>query len=83
MSYNINIERVGNGYVVTRPPDDEDSLESVMVIEIGDSGNEIIDELKAFEKLHYLLRTYFCVNNDKHNNIYMDLTVTKEGKVIE
>ena len=55
----------------------------MQVIEIDCEEDDTIAEMKAFREVHYLLREVFNVNNDKHRDLFMELSITKDDKEVE
>lgn len=73
MKWDVTIEKVINGYYVKLGADVEGRD---FVVEEPETGNSTKDEQLAFRKLCWSLREVFDVTNDKHNNQYLDITVT-------
>ena len=68
----IEIEIADNGYIITMPPDHEDSAERKIVIQENDDDvhfNDSMREFEAFSKLVGQLQEIFGVYNSKHNTI--------------
>lgn len=67
----IEIERVSNGYIVTIPPEYEDSFEKKIVIQERESDfdDDHKDRLACFSELVSTLQEVFGVYNSKHKKI--------------
>ena len=68
----IEIETAVNGYIITIPPNCEDSVERKIVIQENDDDVHFSDskrEFESFSKLVGQLQDIFYVHNSKHNTI--------------
>lgn len=67
----IEIETATNGYIITIPPEYEDSIEKKIVIQEPEySHNDTKqEEFECFRDLVSNLQEIFGVNNSKHNTI--------------
>ena len=67
----IEIESVSNGYIITIPPEYEDSLERKIVIQERESDfdDDHKDRLVCFSELVSTLQGVFGVYNSKHKKI--------------
>ena len=67
----IEIESVSNGYIVTIPPEYEDSVERKIVIQEAEYHNHDThqEEFECFRQLVAQLQDIFGINNSKHNTI--------------
>ena len=70
------IEKCDNGYFVSYEDDETDRSLVVEMKEFPDDHLDIKSEQVAFMELANVLREYFNVNNDKHNNQYLDIKVS-------
>jgi len=67
----IEIEKATNGYIITIPPEYEESIERKIVVqEIVDNYHDSNkDEFECFRNLVSVLQDIFGVDNSKHNTI--------------
>jgi hypothetical protein len=67
----IEIERVTNGYIITIPPECEDSLEKKIVIQEHESNleDDHKDQFLCFSELVSTLQDIFGVHSSKHKKI--------------
>jgi hypothetical protein len=71
----INIEKVFNGYIITR-----ENIKTV--VEIKETHEETKNEMLAFQTLCYELKNIFDIFNEKHKGLYLDISIT-EGDIVE
>ena len=71
----IEIETACNGYIITMPPEYEDSIEKKIVVQDDDdddsyaNSNELQADFKTFSNLVEQLQEIFGIHNSKHNAI--------------
>lgn len=67
----IEIETATNGYIITIPPEYEDSIEKKIVIQEPEYNHNDTkrEEFECFRDLVSNLQEIFGVNNSKHNTI--------------
>jgi len=75
MKQEVVIKPLINGYYV-KVSDDLDGED--FVIEEPNTESEIKNEQIAFRNLCNMLRNVFAINNDKHHNQYLDITVSND-----
>ena len=75
MKQEVVIKPLINGYYV-KVSDDLDGED--FVIEEPNTESEIKNEQIAFRNLCNMLRYVFVINNDKHHNQYLDITVSND-----
>jgi hypothetical protein len=78
----IEIETATNGYIITIPPEYEDSIEKKIVIQeaeyiLNDDKEEVFE---CFRDLVSNLQEIFGVNNSKHNTIGYINDICSEDK---
>jgi len=73
--YSINIERVDNGYTLTPHPDCEGGR---WVVEDIEDDSEVKSEQLTMKQLLHQVINFFNVNNDKHNEQYLEVKVSNE-----
>ena len=78
----IEIETATNGYIITIPPEYEDSVEKKIVIQEleYDHNNGKKEEFECFRNLVSNLQEIFGVNNSKHNTIGYINDICSEDK---
>ena len=81
----IEIETATNGYIITIPPEYEDSVEKKIVIQEleYDHNNGKKEEFECFRNLVSNLQEIFGVNNSKHNTIGYINDICSEDKRCE
>ena len=78
----IEIETATNGYIITIPPEYEDSIEKKIVIQEleYDHNDGKKEEFECFRNLVSNLQEIFGVNNSKHNTIGYINDICSEDK---
>ena len=78
----IEIETAINGYIITIPPEYEDSIEKKIVIQEFeyDHNDDKKEEFECFRDLVSNLQEIFGVNNSKHNTIGYINDICSEDK---
>ena len=78
----IEIETATNGYIITIPPEYEDSVEKKIVIQEleYDHNDAKKEEFECFRNLVSNLQEIFGVNNSKHNTIGYINDICSEDK---
>ena len=78
----IEIETATNGYIITIPPEYEDSVEKKIVIQEleYDHNDGKKEEFECFRNLVSNLQEIFGVNNSKHNTIGYINDICSENK---
>ena len=78
----IEIETATNGYIITIPPEYEDSVEKKIVIQEleYDHNDGKKEEFECFRNLVSNLQEIFGVNNSKHNTIGYINDICSEDK---
>lgn len=71
MEWRVEITKTNNGYYIQTAGDTEGG--DYVVEEQEDT---VKGEQMAFRDMCNILREIFAVNNDKHNNQYLDITVS-------
>ena len=67
--FGLALEKVSNGYIVTIPPEDSDSIEVKVVVQENEGMEEKASEMSSFSSLVSFLQDYFGVYNSKHNQV--------------
>lgn len=73
MKWQVTITKTSNGYYI-QPVGDTEGVDFV----IEEQSDTLKDEQIAFKGMCNVLREIFNINNDKHNNQYLDITVSGE-----
>ena len=75
MDNGLIIERVNNGYIIKYPKEEEDVLQSKIVIEDNDK-----DELESHEDLLWEVMKYFNFGGSKHDKERIRITREKRAE---
>lgn len=79
MTWDANIEKVNNGYVLKLDSGNTDEENRELVYQINSDIEETKAEQLCIRELFHDLMEFFAVHNDKHKNQYLTIEVT-EGK---
>lgn len=77
MSWKLDIEKVGNGYILTGKFGDSDMRTRLVVAEPEDVVDENEREQTMMESVLREVQEYFAVYNSKHNKTRLNIEVVK------
>jgi len=74
MNWNINIEKVNNGYLVKHTDELNNAVLKKIVFEDGHN------EKEGMKNLLYFIMEYFGIYNNKHDSERLDINIVKQGE---
>ncbi len=83
MNWNLNIEKVNNGYIVKHKSDNDDDYTVTSIFEEFDNDfmtDEHKIEFETAERMLWYILEYFGVNNSKHYNYGINVEVEDRTK---